>query len=384
LALVLLYGLILIAPGMIYQSLIFRAPTPASSLALLRGQAVDLITMFVPTQHRLLFAKLLHLGPVAWEGAAFYGTGQNAEFNFVGFTGPVLGLVGVIVTAVKKLRLRRMIFTLGAVWIVGFVLSLGPSLKVADTRPNTVSASRYSVWSMAPEWATVSLPTEVLFRLPVVSTMRYTYRWQLMSRFALAALLGLLLVQLYPAKKMIASVLCLLVVFENLPAGVLSAQLTPVFNRAYGQAFQAKVLMPLRPYVEDQRVLFLPASNDYLINLVAPLTRTYAYNVAFDKEFRRIRPLQPKPVIAAERRFADGMLEALDVCKLIRNDFADKVIFTYFSLNKGWSRDPATVAAYRQKAALLGLSEFPGLETHEEAFFLVVGADPQSGKCSPP
>lgn len=381
--LLVLFGVLLVAPGLIYQTLIFRAPTPASSLDLMRGQAVDLMTMFVPTQRWLLFAQLLHIGPPSWNGAAFYGTGQNSNFNYVGVITPLAGGAAVLMAALRKLRLRRAIITLGIVWLAGFVLSLGPSLKVADTRPAGASTSAYSLWEMAPEWATLAMPTEPLYRMPLINTMRYTYRWQLMSRFALAALLGLFIAQLYSRSKLLAAVLCLLATVESMPTAVLHAQQTPTFNRAYGEAFKAQVLIPLAPYVENQRVLFLPAANDYLIALIAPFTRTYSYNVSFDKEMRRIQPLQPRPITSAERAFSQGTLAPVDVCQLLKKNLVDRVVFTYFSLNKGWSRKAVDVAAYRRPVEALKLDDFPGLVTKEEQFFLVVSSDPLSGKCSP-
>ncbi|MCG6535561.1 MAG: hypothetical protein L7F78_12920, partial [Syntrophales bacterium LBB04] len=283
LALLLIWVLILLLPGFIYQSLVFKVPAPPQPLRTFRGQSVDLITMFVPTQRWLVFADLLHLGPLEWNGPAFYGNGQNANPNYVGIIGPILGFVAVLLAAFNKFKLRRIMVTLGILWSLGFLLSLGPSLKINDTRPLGPTPG-YSIWDMAPQWATLSFPWANIFRLPVISTMRYTYRWQLMSRLSLAVLLGLFLPQLFARKKVLAVVFCVALLFENLPVDILTAQANTSWNRSYGQQFISKVIVPLRPYIENRRVLFLPSGNDYLITLVAPLTDSYTYNLSFDKE----------------------------------------------------------------------------------------------------
>jgi hypothetical protein len=379
-----LYLLLLLVPGAIYNSLVFQVGHGGGSIAVHRGQGVDLITMFVPTQASILLARVLRVGPAAWDGFAFYGNGQNSTPNFVGVTGPALGLVTVILAAFKRLQMRRLILTLGIIWAIGFVMSLGPSLKVDDTRPTASIKPGFTVWEMPAEDATLALPTAFLFKLPVLQAMRYTYRWQLMSRFALVALVGIAAAQLSIRRTVLAAILSVVVVLENMPAAVLAAQIAPIRNREWGQELMSEVVMPLRPYVENSRVLLLPAANDYLISMIAPFTKTYSYNLTFDKEIKRIKPLQPPLITAAERAYNRGELDAGDVCRLFKKGLVDKVVLLYIRMNAGWPQSPRNVEANRQMAANLHVDVFPGLVTHEESYFLVVSSDPQSGKCSTP
>lgn len=379
-----LFLLILFIPGGVYHSLVFQVGGARTALSLLRGQAVDLITMFVPTQASLLFAQLLHLGPAAWDGFAFYGNGQNSTPNFVGISAPLVGLTAVVLASLKKISHRRVIASLGLIWVVGFVMSLGPSLKVNDPRPISTIKPGQTIWEMPAEDATLALPTQAVFRLPVINGMRYTYRWQLMSRLALAALVGIFLAELAVRRKVLAALLCLIVLIENVPAQVVTAQNTPTWNRKWGEEFFSQVITPLRPYIEDKRVLLLPAANDYLVNMIAPFTHSYTYNLAFDKEIKRIRPLQPPLIRQAIRLYGRGELEASDVCRLFKKDLVDRVVLVYFRMDSGWPQSSQNLEANHQKAEGLGLSAAGGLLTHEEPYFLVVERDPQSGRCSAP
>lgn len=386
LAIPLLYAVLLFLPGLLYQALVYRGAPADYPLTFFRGQGIDLVTLFVPTQRYNLLAHILHIGPAAWEGWAFYGNGNNANYNFIGLLAPLWGFGALLIAAREKLPLRGVIVTVGIIWVAGFVLSLGPSLKIADTRPNSAIGPGLQTWDMPAEEATVSLPTQALFELPVIRTMRFTYRWQLVSRFALAAIVGISLPWLLTRKMLLSCILGLVVIAESLPTSVLLSYRNAATERRRWDQLLSQVVVPLRPHVENRRVLFLPASNDHLITLIAPFTNSYSYNDGFDKELNRIGPLQPARIITVERLYDQGALVPLDVCKLLKNNLADRVVFSYFSLNwsiLNWPPKAGTINGFRRRAASLRLSEFPGLATWEEPLFLVVGPDPESGKCSP-
>ncbi len=380
---VFLYGLLLLLPGYVYKLLVFKTDVQSPSLDFFRGQGIDLITLLVPTQN-LLFAKLLHFGPTQWNAIAFYGNGGNVNLNYLGYFTTLVGVAAMIFAFFKRSFNRNLILTLTFVFLVGFTLSLGPSLKINDTRPLGAVAKR--PWFMPAKEATLSLPSEVLFTLPVISAMRYTYRWQLMSRFALAALVGFSIAGLLRHRKYFAITMCVIMVFENLPSSVLDLGKTALRNRAIREQFISEVATPLVSYIENKRVLFLPSSNDYLATIIAPFTHSYSYNLGFDKELNRVQPLQPSQIIEDEVLFGRNALSPKDVCRLFKKGLVDKVVFTYFSLSvDAWNWPPPQdrIDTYRQKVANLHLNEFLGLTTSEEPFFMVVSSDPSSSDCSP-
>ena len=147
-------------------------------------------------------------------------------------------------------------------------------------------------------------------------------------------------------------------------------------NRTQYNSFNTEVVDELRPYIQDtDRILFLPAQNDFLIARIIPFTGGYTYNIFFDKEVARIRPQQPPSIVEVERNFGTGDLTAEDVRDLFDEGLVDKVIFTYFNLrwdSYWWPPAQSTVESYGTRVSSLNLTDIPKLRTHDEEFFLVV------------
>ena len=370
------YGGLLVLPGILYSFFVFSSPNEFTTPTdFLRGEGIDLVTVVIPTQ-RWLFASWLDLGPSSWNSYAFYGDGLNANLNFLGIATLLAAAVGFVLILRKPSNRRVIAGLFAVVFIIGFVFSLGPSLKVHNVRQNeSLAQVTYSDYLMPADDATLTLPTQPLFKLPVINTMRATYRWQLMSRFAIVIFVGFLIARVAGKKPLLILLVAFLIV-ENTAATAIDGQDRYSLNRTQYNSFNTEVVDELRPYIQDtDKILFLPAQNDFLIARIIPFTGGYTYNIFFDKEVARIRPQQPPSIVEAERKFGKGDLTAEDVRDLFDEGLVDKVIFTYFNLrwdSYWWPPAQSTVESYGTRVTSLNLTDIPQLRTHDEEFFLVV------------
>ncbi len=211
----------------------------------------------------------------------------------------------------------------------------------------------YADYLMPADAATFSLPTSILYKFPVISTMRSVYRWQLISRFAMVFFIAIFLSRLF-RKNVLFGVLLSFFFWWKF-SRQLHLPVKACMQRTVNQEklFTTNVVEKLIPYIKaHDRVLFLPAANDYLLGLIIPFTGGDTYNVFFDKEVTRIFPLQPGPIIAARTSFDNGSLTSTDVCELFNQGLVDVVIFNEFSMrwdSYTWPPTPATVQGYRLK-----------------------------------
>jgi hypothetical protein len=131
----------------------------------------------------------------------------------------------------------------------------------------------------------------------------------------------------------------------------------------------------------SERVLFLPAGNDYLIGGIAPPLEIYSYNVAFDKELIRIRPTQPQPIVNAITAYGNSTLNRDDVCALFNQDVVDAVVFTDFSMRADtlvWPPPEQRIQAQRAKNAAFGLFDDPAFNVDDGHLAVIVRPAPDS------
>jgi hypothetical protein len=372
-----IWAVLMILPGLLYKLLIFTNTSMyASSLDFIRGESIDIATIFVPTQ-RYMLSNILRLGPLSWNSFAFYGDGLNSNYNYLGILAMISALIGIFLVFSKSHQ-NKLFGTISLViLVVGYVFSIGPSLKVFDVRSERQPTQiKYNDYLMPAEEATISLPSAFLFNLPVISTMRATYRWQLIIRFAMAFFIATFLSRLIRYKPFIAILISLLILLENIPASAFTYQNQYRSNRQQGILFSSGVEQKLAPLIKyNDRVLFLPAANDYLLGLIIPFTGGESYNVFFDKELTRILPLLPEPIIAARARYNDSSLTSKDVCELFNQNLVDVVVFNDYSMrwdSYSWPPTTETIEGYRLKVEGLNLETISDLDIVKSDFFEVV------------
>ncbi len=92
-----------------------------------RAQGIDIISFVLPPVG-LFFSDLFRIG-TEWNAFAFFGDGTNVRFNYLGYS--LLLPFFLYLFFCKKNLVLKLLIVMG---FVGLILSLGPSLKVNDTR----------------------------------------------------------------------------------------------------------------------------------------------------------------------------------------------------------------------------------------------------------
>ncbi len=343
-----------------------------------RAFGADLVTTIVPTQDSLLW-DALRLPVQPWDPTQFRGDGTQLVGAYLG----VFTLVAAVAGAVHLLRRREADRPVLAGLIVGgltcLVLGLGPSLKVHDTAHVAPTDSPYQ---MAASEATASLPWSGIYGVQPFEGMRAAYRWHAGARLVLVVLATAAVLMVWLKLRRSGRIVVALALSAVLVLDMSSHALV----RARGQARDNHVAYAA--LVDDidrelgrgqlspgERVLFLPAANDYLIMAIAPQLEVFSYNASFDKEMARIRAHQPLSVQRVIWGYDHRQVTPELVCEVFRSDAADAVVFTNFSMradSTDWPPDQARIQEWRTRNQAIGLADDPAFSVEESDLVTVV------------
>jgi len=377
-----------LVPGIIFRVLEPSAEVSANfPLGFYRAYGVDIVTAVFPTRDSLLgdFVR----SPVnRWDPLDFYADGTPLIGTFVGvfmLTAAAVGAVGLL----RRGRSNRLVVALALSGLACLALGLGPSLKVLDkasvpvvaVNDDGVVTSTNHV--MPASDATTSLPWSWVFGLQPFEGMRATYRWHVGLRLVLVIFAAFTVMWLFRGRRTLGVALAALLVLETASHGLLDARDLAANNHELVQTFEDDIDRAfgngrLRA---SERVLFLPAGNDYLIGEIAPPLEVFSYNVAFDKEIMRIRGLQPKAVIEAISAYADNSLDKEHICQLFRQDLVDAVVFNNFSMRGDtlvWPPPKQRVADQRARNTAFGLFDDPAFNADEGDLAVILRPAPAS------
>ena len=367
----------LMVPGLIFKmqepSAEFSADFP---LGFYRAYGVDVVAAIFPTQDSL-FGDLVGSPVDRWDVVDFYGDGTQMNGTFIGLFTFVAAVAGAVVLVRRQERLDRLVMlglTLGG--IACLALGLGPSLKVLDKASVPVArigpdgTAAHTDHVMPASQATLSLPWSWVYRVQPFEGMRTTYRWHVGLRLVLAIFVVVAAMWLFRRRRALAVALFAVVLLESTSHALLDArghatedhELVQRFTDDMEQAFGNGGLRA------SERVLFLPAGNDYLIGAIAPPRELFSYNIAFDKEMARIRPLQPRPILDAITAYSTDTLTRDHVCTLFRQDLVDAVVFDDFDMRRDtliWPPPKEQLDARRARNAGFGLFDDPAFDVDE-------------------
>ena len=325
-----------------------------------------------------------------WSPQEFHGTYTRISAVWLGPIFLVVATIGAIVLF-RQRRSRWFAIGLGLIASCCFILGLGPSFKWIDRadRPVNVDFSRLNDdYLMTSDQATFAFPWAGIYGRQPFASMRYTYRWQVGLRLATVVFAAAAVASLAERRKVLATALSALLVLETTPWSLLHRPDDAANDSLqYGQ-FHSEMdgLFAGGALAERERVLFLPTSNDYLMQVIASKYRLLAYNIAFDKELARIRPLQPSAVSDAERAYEDGTLTRDAVCRLFQDDLLDALVFTEFHPRWNayrWPSAPNERDALRARYVGVGLEGDPAFDIDDRDLAVVVRAT-SGGTCEPP
>jgi hypothetical protein len=355
-----------------------------------RAMGADVGTMFLPTKD-LLIGGLIG-GPLDhWDPHEFYGNRTHLRAVFLGGVLFVTALVGLAV--LLRQRQRRWFATgLGAAAALCLVVGLGPSLKIADRADRRTfidRAQELEDYLMPAELAQFTFPWSGIYEVQPFASMRATYRWHAGVRLAAAIFAGVALAPLGRRRRLLGVGLASLLIVESVPHFLLQRrdvaadqyEQVQEFNHDISTAFDGHL-------IAGERVLFLPAANDYLIPVIAAGYDVFAYNIAFDKEIERIRPQQPAAIVNAEAAQGEGALTRAQVCALFREDLVDAVIFTEFDPrwdSYRWPPVDSDRAFLRRRYQNVGLEDDPAFAIDDRDLAIIVRAGSAAARdsCAP-
>jgi hypothetical protein len=381
--------IVLLVPGAI-----FRAKEPSAEISadfppeFYRAYGADLATTVVPTRDSLL-GDLVRSPVDRWDITEFYGDGTNIVGAFMG----VFLFAGAVAGAVWLLRQRRanrlVVFALGAGGAACLLLGLGPSLKLLDKVPVSSVAGRPRAAGshMPASEATASLPWSWVYGIQPFEGMRAAYRWHVGLRLVLAVFAAVAVVWLFRRRRALGAVAVALLLLETGSHSLLDLRGQATRDHELVQRFENDIDRAFGDggLRASERVLFFPAGNDYLIGMIAPRFEVFSYNIAFDKEITRLRPGQPRPVVAAINAYWGGTLTRDHVCELFRQDLADAVVFTDFDMRWDtlrWPPPDHRLEAHRAKHEALGLFDDPAFDVDDGHLAVILRPDPDAaGGC---
>jgi hypothetical protein len=376
----------LLAPGVIFRTLEPSAELSTDfPLDFYRAYGTDLATTVVPTRDSL-FGDVIRSPVDRWDPADFYGDGSNLSGAFIGGATLIAAAAGAVWLLRRERANRLVILSLAAVGLACLALGLGPSLKVLDKVSVPAAAEGPAAANdnlMPASEATASLPWSWVYRLQPFEGMRTAYRWHVGLRLVLAVFAAVAVMWLFRRQRVLGVVLVALLMLETMSHGLLDAREHAMRNHELVQAFEDDMDRAfgngrLRA---GERVLFLPASNDYLIGMIAPHFKVFAYNIAFDKEITRLRPGQPRPILDAISAYGADTLNRDQVCDLFRQDLVDAVVFDDFNMRWDtlqWPPPQQRLEALRAKSTAFGLFDDPAFSVDKGTLAVILRAMPDS------
>jgi hypothetical protein len=320
-------GIWLVANAFAIRAYAAYVPGPTKQttvpIGVFRYLGLDVWTLIVPQP------SIWWPGWIRWDVTLpkLWGDGSNIAGNYAGLV--TVGLVAWYLIRGRDgaVGTARLLAIAGA---IALVLSLGPALKVDDLATSNAI-------DVPDSLTTLPLPPlRWLYQhAPGLDDMRATYRWFLVTRFALVFGAGLAVARLArdPRRgvRIAGAVIAVLAVAETLPDIPKDVELRR--DNAQQVAAAREALIPearqlIRP---GERILALPVTNDFLATAVIPFTRGSAYNVGGDKNVALARRSWPHFVEAAAVAFRSRKT-ASTICDAFRSREVDAVLVPYLSM----------------------------------------------------
>ena len=279
-------GAAILLPAALYSAVFSTGAGQAeSSLDFYRGQGVDLVSVFVPTNQQF-FGKLIWSPVAQWLPSSFFGDGSNVQSNFIGIV-TVASVVGLF------LLYARAVVGAGCDWAAaaGSRACSWRSARRSRSMTGGLRARRLEPrgYFQTEEQATVTVPWDNV-KVAVVKNMRGTYRWQLGARLVGAVGVAAVAAWLLERRRYaIVTVVLGLIVVETLGTTVVHGGSGAQRNTT--NSWFPEGGRPARGRVtkEGERVLFLLAGNDFTIPSLAAPIGVVTYNAEFDKELAWVR-----------------------------------------------------------------------------------------------
>jgi hypothetical protein len=343
-----------------------NVPTEHYDLGRFRLLGLDVVTLFVPQQTLLWPSHVGYTAPTLH----LWGDGGNYLHNYMGY-----GMLAIVAWLLVGNRLRgrprshrRELMALFVGALIALFLSFGPALKF-DAHSYDPTATEMPLGKTV-----VGLPTSLIYgHLQPFTTMRAAFRFSVAFRFFLVFGAAYAMSVVWRSgRRGLAIVLMLVASIEVLPAPRLYYDMWRAQARKVS-AVRADVLPEFDTLTHrGERILLLPASNDFLVNAMAPFAGVSTYNVGIDKSYYASSAKWPTDVQAAIAGIMNPADQGERIAAVLHHD-ADAVVICYFDMHTGgttWPAPAPNVAYLHQQAA--ALSHDPRFVTRQGKLMTVV------------
>lgn len=306
-----------------YRRYVGALPLESTPLDMFRGMALDLHYLVVPT---------LRASPI-WD-AIGWSSARSALNQFgdasvwtTTFALPLLVLGGWACRGVRGWS--GLLVAVAGIVVLAFYLSLGPSLKVLSS---TAFPMHPADPGQMPEAAGLfSTGNAWVFQsLPGFSSMRASYRWLALALCGTWMLVAIWMGQRWRARQTVPLALLSVVVLLQLPDLPDQWSAKHKLREMFLAMDQAVARDMASLHLQDEKVVFLPTGNDFLVNHIAARHRLRTYNIGGDKNLELARRGWPASVRGA--RAQPGADMALEVRNILLKGDADVVVLPHFNL----------------------------------------------------
>ena len=304
----------------LYTAFIGKSGFSAESIDMFRGWGLDLSFIVIPTKGLLWIPDLLGLSQRRNEQIYF----GDASVWVTTFSLPIL-LLGTWAWWRSKRQFKIASGVL-LIAILSFYMALGPSLKINSIKPEYLNLQVMPVeFAIAP-----TFNAWISENIPGFNTMRASYRWSALGIFALWLLIIIGLARTDDKNRRIGVVGLIALTLLNLP-DFKSKWKQSTSEREMFQQIDQELVTTLRKHIQPgEMVSFIPWSNDFFANYLAPKAGFRTYNIGGDKNLQTAMDAWPLAM-----RQAGGVWDrnkAMSAIKMLVNDSTDVLVIPYFDM----------------------------------------------------
>lgn len=311
----------------LYTGFFGQSGVYAATIEFIRGFGLDLSFLVFPTQGLYWFFDALKLS-VPRNYTMFFGDDSVWLMSYIT---PLLlfSVAGVLITKLNKKQALPYLIIL----LIGFYLSLGPSLKINSVKPANYASIPHidQGQSMEAKYAIMPTGSQILYEIaPPLRVMRASYRWLVLAGFGAWALwssIGAASTQRGKRVWVVCSIAMLVVTSPNIKQHYLEG----VANREYVASFEGELFPTFQNHIQPGEVaVFYPIGNDFLINEIAAAGNFSTYNIGGDKNFAAAQTYWPTQFAPLVRSIEQDPVMALNA--LFEQRLADVVVVPFFNL----------------------------------------------------
>jgi hypothetical protein len=299
---------------------------PAVGIGVFRFYGVDALTLVLPSPLSWWARKM----PWNTTFAQLWGSSDNQFGNYVGIVCLALIVVAITMGALRRTSPRgRELIALAAIGVATLVLSFGPGLKIANFANDLIQGQNVPL-----DQTRLWLPTAWLYEyVPGFMDMRATYRTFTVTRFVSIALACVGLAAIWRSRtwvRLLAPLLAVLLVLDlsvDVPRQIRARAGAHKQMDLVRTQIQPDLMAMIRP---GEKVLILPAGNDFVATALVPFTGGTSYNVGVDKNHDLSRDNWPAQVKSAISSYGKASFPDA-ACTLLKNG-TDVIVLSYWSM----------------------------------------------------